>query len=540
MASINPISSGVNLGRVRAAHLIRRATFGPTKQDIDTFSNYTIDQALNILLSPKTPPEPPVDPATGENWVNPRPGSGNSEEGDLTEYVKDWWGDLMLNDGNSITEKMVWFYHTLLTTIISRVPESTAVYYQLKLFRYYALGNYKAACKKVIYDNAMLYNLDGRLNVKGSVQENFAREFLELYTIGKGPQIGPTDYTNYTEQDVKEGARLLSGFDTDTTFSNIDPETGVALGVLKGDGLTASQHDMDPKTFSDKFQSTTITPASDSVDDVLAELDEYVEMIFAQEATARYICRRLYRYFVYYDIPDEVENDIIVPLANTLRNNDYEFLPVLDQLLRSQHFFDEDNGVTTDDNIGAIIKSPLDLTIGALRFFNVQMPDKATDLANHYEAWSRILNSYGVLSGQGMDFYEPFDVVGYDAYHQVPGFYRNWITPNNLMTRYQLGDLVINGVKNEMGDTLFKLNLGVYVTDEGINTDSDTDILDFFIDNLLPEPITQERYDSFHSVLLQDQQTWANVLSNNSFDIVVIHIQYLVMALLNSPEYQLM
>jgi len=99
---------------------------------------------------------------------------------------------------------------------------------------------------------------------------------------------------------------------------------------------------------------------------------------------------------------------------------------------------------------------------------------------------------------------------------------------------------VINGVKNEMGDTLFKLNLGVYVTDEGINTDSDTDILDFFIDNLLPEPITQERYDSFHSVLLQDQQTWANVLSNNSFDIVVIHIQYLVMALLNSPEYQLM
>ncbi len=539
MASINPIS-GAALGRKRAAHLLRRATFGPTKQDIDTFATYSIDQALNVLFAQKTPPAPPVDPATSQDWVSPRPNDSNSEEGDLKEYVKAWWGDLMLNDGTSITEKMVWFYHTLLTTIISRVPESTAVYYQLALFRYYALGNYKSICKKICYDNAMLYNLDGRLNVKGSVQENFAREFLELYTIGKGPQIGPTDYTNYTEQDVKEGARLLSGWDVDTSFSNIDVETGVALGVLKGDGLTASQHDDDPKTFSEKFQNMTITPASNSMDDVMTELDEYVEMIFAQEETAKYICRRLYRYFVYYDIPEEVENDIIGPLATTFRNNDYEFAPVLDQLFRSQHFYDEDNGVTTDDNVGAIIKSPLDLTIGAMRFFSVQMPDKASNLTRHYESWSRILNPYGMLAGQGLDFYEPFDVVGYDAYHQVPGFYRNWITPNNLMSRYQLGGELINGVRDEMGEVLFQIILGTYVTNEGIDTDSDIAILDHFIENMLPEAITAERRDYFHSVLLQDQQSWANVLSNNSFDIIITHIQYLVAALINSPEYQLM
>ena len=540
MASLNPISSVANLGRERAAHLLRRTTFGPTRQDIDTFANYTIDQALAILLDIKELPVPPTDPATGESWVNPRPGAGNSEEDDLKEYVKYWWGDLMINDGNSIIEKMVWWYHTHLTTIISRVPESTAVYNQLALFRFYALGNFKTACNKVCYDNAMLYNLDGRLNVKGNVQENFSREFFELYTIGKGPQLSQIDYTNYTEEDVKAGARLLSGFDVDTSFTNIDEESGVALGILKGNGITANQHDLDPKTFSNKFQSATLNTTSDAVADVLAELQEFVDMIFNQDETARYICRRLYRFFVYYQIPEEVENDIITPLAATFRNNDYELLPVLDQLLRSQHFFDEDNGITTDDNIGAIIKSPLDLTLGALRYFNVQMPDKSTDLVSHYEAWGRILNPWGIIAGQGLNFYEPFDVVGYEAYHQVPAFNRNWISPNNLMQRYQLSSPLVDGTTNEDGELLFQINIYPYMTNQGVNLDDENAIVQHFVDNMFPEPITQERFDYFVTVLLNGEELWSTVAENPDLDIITEHLRELTKALLASPEYQLM
>lgn len=534
MASLNPID-GSPLGRKRAAHLLRRTTFGPTKQDIDTFANLNITQALDILLEPKEAPEPPNDPATGTTWIGTV--NGDDEE-QRKRYVTHWWADLMKNDGNSIMESMVWFYHTHFTTIISRVNESSAIYYQLALFRYYALGNFKEIAKKICYDNAMLYNLDGRLNIKGRVQENFAREFFELYTIGKGPQVSATDYTTFTEQDVKEGARVLSGFDVDSTFlGNIDEETGIPMGVVKG-APNASQHDDGVKVFSERFQGTTISTNGNTAEALMEELDEFVEMIFAQEATARYICRRLYRYFTYYLIPEEVENDIIAPLAQTFIDNDYELLPVLDQLLRSQHFFDEDNGITTDDNIGAIIKSPLDLTLGAMRFFNVEMPDKESDLARHYEAWDRVL--YDMLPGQGLDFYEPYDVAGYDAYFQEPVFNRNWISPNNLMLRYQLGSALVDGVRGEDDNILFQVPMMTYVLNSGINTDSDTAILDYFIENMLPEEITEERYEYFRSVLLIDQEEWADVLSNDDFEIIILHIQELVKVLLNSPEYQLM
>lgn len=532
MASLNPISNGTPLGRKRAAHLLRRATFGPTKQDVDTFSALTIDQALTILLQPKEAPPPPVDPATNESWINPRPGGNNSDEEALKAFVTAWWGHLMKNDGNSIIEKMVWFYHTHFTTIISRVPESTAIYYQLALFRHFALGNFKEISKKICYDNAMLYNLDGRLNIKGRVQENFAREYLELYTIGKGPQVGSTDYTNYTEQDVKEGARVLSGFGTDTSFENIDEETGIAMGQIKG-FPNASQHDDGSKTFSHRFQNTTITTAGPTAEDFLSELDEFTEMIFAQEETARYICRRLYRFFVYYKIPEEVEKDIIEPLAATFRDNDYELLPVLDQLLRSQHFYDEDNGITTDDNIGAIIKSPLDLTLGALRFFNVFIPDKETQLERHYQAWNRIL--YNLLRNQGLNFYEPYDVAGYEAYHQFPVYNRSWISPNNLIRRYDLSTQLIEGNYTTDGDYLFEIDTYGYVAGAGIeNSDANT-IVQHFTDNMFPEAITPERFQYFVDAFLGG----APLGVPGSFEFID-QLRNLVKALIGSPEYQLM
>src|SRR5690606_29451406 len=100
MASLNPID-GSPLGRKRAAHLLRRTTFGPTKQDIDTFANLNITQALDILLEPKEAPEPPNDPATGNTWIGTVNGD---DEQQRKRYVTHWWDDLMKNDGNSIVE----------------------------------------------------------------------------------------------------------------------------------------------------------------------------------------------------------------------------------------------------------------------------------------------------------------------------------------------------------------------------------------------------------------------------------------------------
>ncbi len=97
-------------------------------------------------------------------------------------------------------------------------------------------------------------------------------------------------------------------------------------------------------------------------------------MVFAQPETARHLCRKLYRYLVYYEITEAIEQNVIEPLVQVCLSNDYALAPVLQALLTSQHFYDNDNAVVEDDNTGAIIKSPLELTIGTLRFFRVAMP----------------------------------------------------------------------------------------------------------------------------------------------------------------------
>ena len=543
MSSLNPIDVTSPLGKKNAAHLLRRTTFGPTRTDIDTFSSYNVLQALTIILGEQLPSEPPKDVLTGESWL-PVPTGANSEPSELMDMTFAWWFNLMRSSGNSIVDRMAWFYHTHFTTISSRINRGTAIYNQIKLFRHYALGNFKALCTKLCYDNAMLVHLDGRLNDIGRPNENFAREFFELYTIGKGEQVSADDYTTFTEHDVIEASKVLSGWNTDWTYSNIDLDTEVAMGVLRGSGTEASNHDPSVKTFSIRFQETTIQP-NEMIGDkatkiaALDEIDQLVTMIFNQEAAARYICRRLYRFFCYYDITDEIENDIIGPLAQTFINNDFVIKPVLEHLFTSQHFYDIDNGIVNDDNRGGIIKSPLEIVLGSLRFFNMQLPDQMTDLNAFYEANYDLI--FRKLRNQGLDFYEPFEVAGYKAYHQTPAYNRNWITANNLARRYQISTDLLLGYKDENDTILYQLDILTYCQNEGVDLNSPQAIVTFFVDYLLPEDITQERFDYFKSTLLVDvdEVDWVATIINGEDFQVVFHLENLINTIIQSPEYQL-
>jgi uncharacterized protein (DUF1800 family) len=552
MASLDPVSSP--MGVKMAAHLLRRTTFGPTKQEVDQFASLSPSQALAILFQPVTKPSPPLDPATSANWVSPKPDYNvNSDEDFLRTCFSGWTLDLMMNAGTKATEKLTFFLHTNFTTIASVVDKSTALYYQNQLLRYYALGNIKELAVKICYDNAMLVLLDGRLNEAQNPNENFAREFLELFTIGKGPELGPGDYTNYTETDIQQAARVLSGYQVDTDFSTMDTLTGVATGILKTNASNlANKHDAGTKTFSAAFQNRVVQPnplpaAGSFVTPAVAldEINQLVNMIFDQQATALTICRKLYRFFVYYLIPSDVEANVIVPLANTLVANNYELKPVLEQLLQSQHFFDQDNGVQTDDNRGAIIKSPIELVVGTLRFFNVVMPAQ-TDLSQFYDVSYRGLLDY--MDDMGMVLYEPLDVAGYDAYHQEPGYNRNWISANFLARRYQFIDRAIKGTDKGGGPLGFNIDIMTWVNNTqniADPTDSAT-IVQALVDYLLPEVISQDRFDYFHNDLLLDNltpfnwyQEWNNYTSSGDDAAVRMQLENLLNGLLQSPEYQL-
>ena len=520
MASLNPVTG--TLGTRRSAHILKRTTFGPTRADIGVVAGRTANQAISELFQVTAAPAAPAD----------------------YDNFKTWWVGQMLNSGRSIVEKMVFFYHTHFTTKEEVVQSSQALYHQNELFRYYALGDFKELTKKVCLDNAMMIFLDGRDNDRNNVNENFGRELLELYSIGKGPQMGPGDYTHYTEQDVKEAARVLSGYGNDEDFLTIDPLTGIPTSFVRNDGGTvANAHDAGVKVFSDKFQSTTIQPNAlvgedATVDATLDELDQLIDMIFNQPETARHICRKLYRFFMYYEITPEIEQDIIEPLATTFRNNNYLIQPVLQQLFSSEHFYDADNAINTDDNHAAIIKSPLELILGTLRYFGVTLPTPGTEA--YFEAVENGI--IGPMNLQGMNLLEPYEVAGYPAYHQNPDFNRNWISHNYLARRYQY----IAQIMSSMENFGFQLDAVAWVENNISDPSNAQVIVQELVDGLLPEIITTARFDYFLNDILLDGLSmgnwtteWFAYQGSNDDSAVRTQLEALLNALMQSPEYQL-
>ena len=549
MASLTPHTG--QLGRQDAAHLLRRASFGATRRQVDQFASKSAATAVANLL--KTVPfsdNLPKDTATGNTWMNPKRTKDNNEESTLRRYTKVWWIDQMLQAPLSLQEKMALFHHTHFTTISEKADSSTALFYQIKLFRYYALGNFKELAKKICLDNAMLRFLDGQQNEEGRPNENFAREFLELYTIGKGPQRGDGDYTTYTEADVREAAKVFSGWKEDRKYTNIDATIGVAQIMAKGKSSNvAERHDASTKQFSAAFNNQTIAPTELSGDKAtivaaIDEIDQFVEMVFAQPATAEHICRKLYRFFVYYEITDVVEENVIKPLAQSFLSNNYELKPVLQTLFASQHFYDTDNGVVEDDNTGAIIKSPLDLTLGTMRFFQCALPRPEAGLEQYYDAYQSTFQ----LSLLGMNFYDPFEVAGYTAYHQAPTYHRNWISVNYLARRYEFAKRLISGIKDKDGNLLARLDVVAYVNDANNISDpfDARSLVRELTDYLLPEAISEERFDYFVNAILLDglsemnwTMEWQNYKGGGSDAGVRIQLENLFNTLLQSPEYQL-
>ncbi len=587
-------SFGGALGYKRAAHLLHRASFGPTKLQIDSFATLTAAQAVALLFQQPLPdPALPIDPETGTEWVVTGPTPANSGDSDLQEFFKGWFIGQMLGLGvppsNSLAyatrEKIVFFLHSVFTTIQSKVDNSRSLYFQNQFYRKFAFDkllpieyNIKTLIKKVSVDNAMLRLLDGNLNVNGSVNENYGRELLELYTIGRGlegtlPPAGiPGDYFNYTEQDVRAAAQVLSGWTLDTTYSNPDITVDLDLagtiklprGKVRGSATNASGHDNTVKQFSDRFNNATIQPdptllsgTNATEESALDEISQLIELIYSKPETARNFCRRIYRFFVYHEITQAIDDTIIAEMASTLAANNYKLQPVLENLFQSQHFYDAAAG-NDDDSFGGIIKSPLDLMIGTFRIFGIQLPDPVTSAESFYEKTGELVRT---LQGMGMHFYEPFDVAGYDAYHQYPIYHRSWISTNYLTSRYDFIRQLISDNQSMPG--ALKVDVVAFVQtniSNAIASDAKALIIElakYFLplsDNLTFDPaldatagLTAERMNYFLTAFLKSPQIDADPEGswtfrwNNPVDMEVVRkqLESLFNAMLQSPEYQL-
>tara|TARA_Y100000385_G_C13104768_1_gene646846 strand:+ start:2259 stop:3953 length:1695 start_codon:yes stop_codon:yes gene_type:complete len=564
LASLNPYTNP--LGYRKAKHLLRRSCFNYSKTTLDYFSGLTPQQAVAELSVEPTlfwehPYDTIVNPDTGVPdgfWMH----TANTSPADFTfaqfrkkGIISGWWW-YNAQKQNSLKHKLIFFLHSCFTVSkTDGVPKSSYFYDYLRLLEFYAYGNIKTLAKKITFDNSILYYLDNNTNNKNNPNENYAREFLELFTILKGEQIGEGDYTTYTESDIQNAAKVFSGIKTKPLRDTLDPDTQIPMGYVN-----TGQHDTQDKTFSAAFNNQTISGQSSQAG-VIQEIDEFVEMIFSQATTAKSYCRKLYRFFVKSEWGQDVEDDIITPLSNQLIANDFNLLDVLSTLLNSQHFYDQDNSDNSDEIIGSIVKSPLQLISELIRILNISLPNPEASASNPPTSFSgdqinfhKFYYNFAYLSffpSSGINPFSPDSVAGYPAMYQSPSFDRSWFSSNTVIGRYKLIECFISG-KNKIANNNTNIRIQFDSVDYTENSGnftiaSDATTLIQELANLLYcEAIDSNRVDYFLSVLTDGfdasywNSAWFDYLQTGNNVQVKIRLDALFTRMINAAEFQLM
>jgi uncharacterized protein (DUF1800 family) len=416
----------------QVVHLLKRTLFGTSVQDINYFRTLTMSQAVDQLLQPTAVPatsplnnygSDPTGVAPWQSWINQ--GLLYSDEemnANRLNSLQCWWVGQLLNPARSIHEKMTLFWHNHFamdaTQHFKDIP-AQLWYNQYLTLRKYALGSFQQLVKSITLDPAMLLFLNGSTNVMTAPNENYGRELQELYTVGKG--LG----SQYTQEDVHAAARVLTGHSIDVNYNYT---------------YLAGNHDSANKNFSAFYGNQIITGYSGGPG--AGELDTMLAMIFSTQESARFICREIYNFFVYYVIDDTIEANVITPLADIFRQSGYNISAVLSVLLKSQHFYDLVNS-------GAcIIKSPLDLLVGLSREYKLAIP--ATP-AGQYAVWEMLNQRAAILQQEIMAI--PL-VAGWDAYRQGPQYHELWINSVTYTERNFYTDLLISSGDMMDGTTL--------------------------------------------------------------------------------------
>ena len=514
-------------------HLLRRSLFGIKKSELDTFKNLTLSQSLDLLLTPSPVPDPPInlynsaaegieDPTVpqGETWIHAP--YNNEYEGPRITSLKSWLIKNIINQEATLSEKMLLFWHNLLATQSWGIFIAKTSYQYFELLRRNSFGNFRTMIKEITLDPAMLIYLNGTRNQKEAPDENYARELQELFCIGKGPNSG------YTEGDVQAAARVLTGYMINWEQVNSDGPVGSVF--------REQRHDTSDKQFSEFYGNRMITGRSG--EEGQQELDELLDMIFENNETAMYLSRRLYQFFVYSEIDAEAEQNVIAPLADIIRANDYEVMPALRTLLESEHFFDEANH-------GAVIKSPLDHLLGLWRALDVPSPDPGDARLEYLTHRSMIWN----MANKGLEIADPPSVSGWPAYYQAPQYDKAWITTDTISSRATTSDSLVFWGFWVTRDIQIPADLLSFVATLDLPADPNQ-LLKDLSDLFLGMPLADQELDQLKTILLSGQRAdhywtdaWNDYLNNPSNGVfrttVETRLKSLFQRLLQRGEFQL-
>lgn len=412
LSAIRPEKFGYD----QARHLLWRAGFGGTPAQIQTLASWGPEKAVDYMLEYDRVNADPIKgdlfdrdimrPASQEEREAYRRAQKAQDEDALAKFrqerqsrertdraqmteVQKWWLKRMIETPRPLEEKMTLFWHGILSTSYRTIENSYHMFLQNEMFRKNAVGNFGQLMFDLIRDPAMIKYLDNDDSRKGKPNENLAREIMELFSLGVG---------NYTEKDIKEGARALTGY------------------TFRDDEFFFDQKNHDN---GDKMILGKKAPMDG---------DGFVQAILETRACSAYVARRLYGFFV-NDLPpmerlsdqelDPPVRTVVSGLASTLLASKYDLKPVLRRMFLSEHFYDP-------RFMGEQIKSPVALVVGAIRSLNTPVRDLG------------IVNDALDLMGQNIFF--PPSVKGWEGG-------RSWINTSTLFVRQNILTFLLTGKK---------------------------------------------------------------------------------------------
>jgi uncharacterized protein (DUF1800 family) len=389
---LNPLAKG-SWNFTTAAHLYNRAGFGGTPAELEKLAALGPEQAVAHFVDY----EPIPDPSENPPWAKPDPEraatfrsarmAGEDERRKLLREeqqnqrqrmvdLKGWWLRRMTEGPRPFQEKMTLFWHGHFATSMEKVRDAYLMWKQNDLFRRMATGNWRDLLIAVGQDPAMVVWLDQAQSRREHPNENFAREVMELFALGEG---------HYTEKDITEGARALTGWSYDRLQQKF-MERPFA-------------HDRGQKTIFGK------TGNFDGKD--------FLEMIVAQPQAARFITTKLWKYFAGEGPSEELAS----ALAAEFRRHDNEFKPILRTMLMCEEFY-------APSVVRNQVKSPVQWLVGSVRLLERELPPPFV--------------CFGLTRNLGQDLFAPPNVKGWDG-----GV--SWINTNTLLARYNEAAALVQG-----------------------------------------------------------------------------------------------
>jgi uncharacterized protein (DUF1800 family) len=475
------------LDKTRAEHLYRRLGFSASVQTINAAvgqsANALVDTFINDAINAAPIPAP-----TWADWTS----ANYPEDRDLRNILKDSqkeefdtaYGNSLLD--NNLRDRLSFFWSNHFVTEYDIYSCNSFLYYYTNCLQRNAIGNFRTFVSEIGLTSAMLYYLDGVYNRRQRPNENYARELYELFTLGEG--------NGYTEDDIVETAKALTGY---TERSEV-PCTQVAY---------------DTEQFNTETKTIFGQTGNWGYDDV-------IDILFTQKETliANFICMKLYEFFVHPDSSDASSNapQIISELADTFLANNFELAPVLSQLFKSEHFFDE-------TAIGVIIKSPFDVYLNFIKETNFTYNDQY------------LLYTIDSSSMIGQTLFDPVDVAGWQRNRQ-------WINTNYMIGRWLTMDRFVR--QFYQANTEQFRTLGIEATGPNGATESDPDVVArAIIDKFLPKGLLTETDYTVAITAFREPYEDNNVYETGTWNMMLedadSQVFLLLLHLVKEPEFQL-